>query len=352
MPIESKYDDGTPRYNKEVRESCRNLQFRSCIYAEPPAAGKGVRLGVYQAQAECGAGATENNIARLADIAEMAAKQRVQLLSFPELYLQGYTQSPESARNVAVSINSSEVDLCRKAAQKNCLALVIGYAEKDDTGADAKFYDSIVVIGPDGDTLLNYRKTHLYAQQERDDWSFGMEPPSVFKVNGFPVGVLNCYENEFPELVRMLALDGAKLVVGPTAADGFYELSSGKRSNVPYPDVARTVLPALAYCNNLFYAYSNRCGYEERDGSQWHYRGNSIIIGPHGDILAEAEHERDTLLIADCLPEYYGITHPEPEYGYLKDRRPDVYGKLIEKEARFDGGYTYPDFRDGKEIEE
>ncbi len=331
MSIESKYDDGTPRYNRDVRESYRNLQFRTCIYSKPPADGKGVRLGVYQAQAECGDGATEKNIARLIDAVQMSAKHNVQLLSFPELYLQGYTHSPDSAKEVAVSVNGSEINRCRKVANENRVGLIVGYAERDDSGAEVKFYDSIVVLDQNGDILLNYRKTHLYAQQERDDWSFGMEPPSVFMVNGFPVGVLNCYENEFPELVRILALDGAKLVVGPTAADTFYELTSGRRSNVPYPDVARTVLPALAYCNNLFYAYSNRCGYEEREGSQWHYRGNSIILGPHGDVLVEAEHERDTLLIADCLPEYYGITHPEPEYGYLKDRRPDVYKKMTEK---------------------
>lgn len=251
---------------------------------------------------------------------------------------------------MAVDVGGPEIAFCCETAKKNKVGLIIGYAEKEEAGDNTKLYDSIVVIGQDGEVLLNYRKTHLYAQQERDDWSFGMEPPSVFKVNGFPVGVLNCYENEFPELVRILALDGAKLVVGPTAADGFYELTSGKRSNVPYPDVSKNVLPAFAYCNNLFYAYSNRCGYEERDGYQWHYRGNSIIIGPHGDILAEAENERDTMLIADCIPEYYGITHPEPKYYYLKDRRPDLYKKLVDKKGSFNGEYTYPEFKDGMEI--
>ncbi|XPV76098.1 MAG: carbon-nitrogen hydrolase family protein [Desulfovibrio sp.] len=353
MPIKPDYDDGTPKYNKTVRESYRRLQYRTCTYSQPPKSGEGVRLGVYQAQADCGDGAVEKNISRLEGALKDAADRGVQVLSFPELYLQGYTQSPESAMATAVTVESDPIQKCCTAAKANGVAVIMGYGEKLDR-KDKKplYYDSIVVIGDDGKVLLNYRKTQLYAEQERVDWSFGMDIPTVFKVNDFPIGVLNCYENEFPELVRVLALQGAKLIVGPTAADGYYKLAkTGERSDVPYPDVSKKLLPAFAYSNNLFYAYSNRCGYEERDGSQWHYRGNSIIIDPHGDILVEAEHERDTMLVADCIPEYYGDTHPEPEFGYLQDRRPDLYKMLLDKKVDFQkGGYTYPGYdEDGKE---
>jgi predicted amidohydrolase len=130
-------------------------------------------------------------------------------------------------------------------------------------------------------------------------------------------------------------LNGAKLIVGPTAADNYYRLPNGKRSKVPYPDISRILIPANAYANNIFFAYSNRCGYEKRGKDQWHYRGNSIICGPHGDIIVEANYEQDTMLIADCIPAYYGMTHPAPKYYYLKDRRPDLYHKLVDDEASF-----------------
>lgn len=124
-------------------------------------------------------------------------------------------------------------------------------------------------------------------------------------------------------------------MVGPTAADGYYRQPNGERSKVPYPDVSRILFPAHALANNLFFAYSNRCGYEARAADVWHYRGNSIICGPHGDIIVAAEHQQETLLVADCVPAYYGRTHPAPGYFYLKDRRPELYHQLVSAEAHF-----------------
>jgi predicted amidohydrolase len=350
--FDPRYDDGTEKYSKTVRDSYRKLQVRACVYEQgAPAQGHGVRLGVYQAMADFGPGASAKNVERLRKTAATAAKHGVQLLSFPELYIQGYTENPETARETAEPLDGPSLSACAAAAKEHGVGLIIGYGEEAVlAGGETHYFDSIAVFGQAGELLLNYRKTHLYAQQERDDWSFGEEEPQVFEINGFPVGILNCYENEFPELARILALKGAKLIVGPTAADRYYYLTSGERSSVPYPDVTRVVFPAFAYVNNLFYAYSNRCGYEERDGQQWHYRGNSLIIGPHGDIIVAAENERDTLLVSDCIPEYYGATHPEADYNYLHDRRPDLYGMLTAKTIPWKGGYTYPDYVDGKEI--
>ena len=89
---------------------------------------------------------------------------------------------------------------------------------------------------------------------------------------------------------------------------------------LPYPDISRNLIPAYAYANNIFFAYSNHCGYEALKGHQWHYRGNSIVAGPHGDIIVAANHQQDTLLVADIIPAYYGPSHPESDY--LKNRRP------------------------------
>jgi predicted amidohydrolase len=231
------------------------------------------------------------------------------------------------------------------------MAMLVPYAEKADFAGGTRYYDSIAVISETGTLITSYRKTHLYGQQERDNWSFGSELPPVFEVFGFKVGVLNCYENEFPELSRILALGGAKLIVGPTAADCYYTLPNGQRSAVPYPDISTLLLPAYAYANKVFFAYSNRSGYEKRGKDQWHYRGNSIIIGPHGDIIVQAGHQQDTMLIADCIPAYYGMTHPAPEYNYLRDRRPRMYQPLTSPGAGFiPGGYTYPEYKGGQEI--
>lgn len=93
--------DGTPQYGKLVMESYRKLQFKTSVYEGVPEPGQGIRLGIYQAQAACGAGAGPKNMARLERVVEQAKKLQVQLLSFPELYVPGYTLSPETAKKVA-----------------------------------------------------------------------------------------------------------------------------------------------------------------------------------------------------------------------------------------------------------
>ncbi len=341
----------TPEYNQTVLTSYRTLMVQSSVYESPPPAGKGIRLGIYQAQADYGPEASAKNMDRLEMVARKAQKHGIQLLAFPELYVPGYTLSPEEAKNTAEFRDGPSITRARKLAKELNMAMLVPYAEKAMVKSEMLYFDSIAVINEKGELVTSYRKTHLYGQQERDNWSFGSKPPPVFKAFGFPVGVLNCYENEFPELSRMLALKGAKLIVGPTAADCYYTLPNGMRSAVPYPDISTMLLPAFAYANNVFFAYANRAGYEKRGGDEWHYRGNSIIIGPHGDVIQAAGHQQDTLLVADCIPEYYGMTHPAPKYNYLKDRRPGMYGPLVAPKAAFmPGGWTYPTFRDGREM--
>ena len=344
--------DGTPQYGKLVMESQRKLQFKTSVYERVPEPGQGIRLGIYQAQAACGEGAGLKNMARLERAVEQAKKLQVQLLSFPELYVPGYTLSPETAKKAAEYKDGPSITKGCEIARKNHMALLLPYAEKvDEPDGSTRYYDSIAVINEKGVLLDSYRKTHLYAQQERDNWSFGSGDYKVHYFFGFPVGVLNCYECEFPELSRILALKGAKLIVGPTAADNYYAMTNGKRSKVPYPDISKILIPAYAYANNLFFAYANRTGYEQRGKDQWHYRGNSIVCGPHGDVIVAANHEQDTMLVADCVPAYYGHTHPEPAYNYLKDRRPESYRELLAPKVDFmKGGYIYPHYQGGREI--
>jgi len=328
-------NDGTPEHPVVVRESFRRLQIRTSLYDEAVPRGAGIRIGIYQAQAAYGPGATAQNLERLGDIVEKCAEYGVQLLMFPELYLPGYTLNPEEAREVSELLDGPAISACRDLAAKFEIGLLVPYGERLESSEGTRFYDSIAVIDEKGALLDSYRKTHLYGQQERDNWDVGSSDFPVHRIHDFPVGVLNCYECEFPELIRILALKGAKLVAGPTAADTYYTLPDGTRSKVPYPDIARTIFPGHAYCNNLFFAYANRCGFEERQGEVWHYRGNSLVYGPHGDLLVAAESEQDTLLLADCVPAFYGRTHPAPAYHYLKDRRPDLYQQLTAREANF-----------------
>ena len=312
-----------------------------------PQRGKGIRLAIYQGEVPVGTPeAVQSNIEKLEEVAKQAKKHDAQLISFPELYLTGYALNPDLVKQLSEEVNGPSVRKVSEIAKDNDMAIIFPYPERDSSSGEVHYYDSIAFINSDGCLLQNYRKTHLFGQAEKDNFSSGYTEKGnenlfpVVKVADFPVGILNCYEAEFPELSRILALKGARLIIIPTAADYYYTLSDGKRTQVPYPDVTKKIIPANAYFNKIFIAYSNRCGYETVGKNSWQYRGNSIICGPNGDLLLVARPE-ETLLIADVIPSDFGPTHPEGDY--LKDRRPELYHALIAKHVAFEGGYAYPD---------
>jgi predicted amidohydrolase len=312
-----------------------------------PQRGEGIRLAIYQGEGSVGTSeAVQCNIKKLEEVVKQAKKYDVQLISFPELYMTGYALNSELVKQLAEEINGPSAKKVSEIAKDNNMAIIFPYPEKDSSLGNVHYYDSIAFINFDGSLLQNYRKTHLFGQAEKENFSSGYTETvnenlfSVVRIDDFPVGILNCYEAEFPELSRILALKGAKLIVIPTAADYYYTLSDGTLAKVPYPDVTKNIIPSNAYFNKIFIAYSNRCGYETVGKNSWQYRGNSIISSPNGDLLLAARPE-ETLLIADIIPSDFGPTHPEGDY--LKDRRPELYHELIAKHAAFDGGYDYPD---------
>ncbi len=317
-----------------------------------------IRLALYQGYGSAGdMDAVQANVAVLEATAATAKNHGVHLLSFPELFLSGYDLTDaRTAHDLAEAIQRDHIlDRVGRAAQQNGLAIICPYPEAATVAGERRHYDSIVVYGPNGEILKNYRKTHLWGGDERANWSFGYVYPeegeaySVFTVNGMRVGVLNCYEAEFPELSRILALKGAQLVVIPTAADDYTILRTGERTTTPYPDV-QFLIRANAYHNGIFCAYSNRRNGETVAGKLvGQYLGNSCLADPHGNWLLPVyplppqRNDRPgsgwndhMLLIADCVPSLYGPTHPETRIhdkqaatNYLRDRRPDLYAQLV-----------------------
>ncbi len=309
-------------------------RLHSYVHQQPPAAGQGLRLALWQGSGTAAsATAVAENLERLEQVCALAASHGVQLLAFPELYLSGYIVTPELAAVLAETVDGPSLKRVAAAAHRHGLAIACPYPERALVAGAERFYDAIALFGADGSLLRNYRKTHLWGPDEKRCWSAGYrhaeEGPAltVQMVNGLPLGLLNCYEAEFPELTRALALQGARLVLIPTAADAWATLSSGERTDRPYPDVSRSLLPAHAFENSCFIAYANRCGVETVNGRPMAaYLGNSLICGPHGDVLVAARPEA-TLLIADCIPGDYGPTHPAGTR-YHDDLRPELYGAV------------------------
>lgn len=334
-----------------------------------------VRLAIYQGSGPTGDySSVRSNLETLREVAGRAKALGAHLLSFPELYLSGYNTTDAATAHALADriVHEGVLNQVAEIARHEGLAIICPYPESAWVAGAQRYYDSIVVFGPEGETLKNYRKTHLWGGDERHIWAFGHVHPeegeafTVFKINGINVGVLNCYEAEFPELSRILALKGAQLVVIPTAADDYMILRTGEKTKTPYPD-AKFLIRANAYQNEMFCAYSNRRGVETENGQEvGRYLGNSCLYDPHGNALlpeiplppprsdqAGSGWDEDMLLIADCVPSYYGPTHPETlvhdqakATHYVEDRRRDLYGALTSgqyMDPKRDQIVDYPD---------
>ncbi|MFK0249035.1 carbon-nitrogen hydrolase family protein [Amycolatopsis azurea] len=190
-------------------------------------------------------------------------------------------------------------------ARETGAALVYGYPESDS----GRVYNSVQLIGSDGRRLANYRKTHLFGDIDRDWFEPGAEAVVQADLDGLRIGLLICYDVEFPELVRAHALAGTELLVVPTALMSPYEL------------VADTLVPARAYESQLFVAYANRCDTEQ----DLTYCGRSCVVAPTGEVLARAGSGPE-LISADITRD--ALAASRLENTHLADRRPDLYRGL------------------------
>ncbi|RSM48292.1 carbon-nitrogen hydrolase [Amycolatopsis balhimycina DSM 5908] len=187
-------------------------------------------------------------------------------------------------------------------AKETGVALAYGYPETDGEHV----YNSVQLIDAGGRRLANYRKTHLFGALDKAWFTPGDEAVVQADVGGVRVGLLICYDVEFPELVRAHALAGTELLVVPTALMSPYEL------------VADTLVPARAYESQLFVAYANRCDTER----ELVYCGRSCVVAPTGEVLARAGAGPE-VIAADVTRD--ALVASRAENTHLADRRPDLY---------------------------
>ena len=243
------------------------------------------------------------NIEQIRKAAQRATEQGARLLICPELYLSGYNIG-DAIFELAEPVNGSSAQQLAKVAAERHIALLYGYPER----ADNVVYNSACLIERNGQAIANYRKTHLYAAEEKRLFKPGNELVRV-KIDDFTLGLLICYDVEFPEAVRTHALTGVDLVAVPTAL------------MQPQDFIAETMVPTRAFENQVFVAYVNRCGRER----ELIYCGKSCVVGPNGKDLARAGLGEE-LLIADLDRERY--QEWRELIPYMQDRRDILLKKL------------------------
>ena len=257
-------------------------------------------------------GSTADSLAALDRAAGRAAAAGARLLVASELYLTGYALG-ERVAELAEPADGPGARAVAGIAAAHGLAVAYGYPERAGR-EDGGVYNSVQLIGPDGTRLANYRKTHLYGEFENARFVPGDTPVVQADLDGVRVGLLVCYDVEFPEAVRAHALAGTELLLVPTALMRPYEI------------VAETVLPARAFENQIYIAYANRCGTEGEGAGELSFTGLSCLAAPDGTVRARAGTGED-LITADVDPALLRASRAANPY--LRDRRPELYASLV-----------------------
>jgi predicted amidohydrolase len=208
----------------------------------------------------------EDRLVRLAGIFQDTAARQCDLVLCPELYMSGYFIDDKILERAEPSVGPFAEKVCAIAREHQC-AIVYGYPEL----AGNAVFNSALCAGPDGQVAANHRKNLLPYDYEEKYFRPGAQPTS-FELKGWKVGMVICYEVEFPEPVRYYAQSGCDLVLAPTALTEHW------------PVVARRVVPARAFENNIYVAYANHCG--DEGGNR--YLGDSVIASPYGEDAARA----------------------------------------------------------------
>ncbi len=261
-------------------------------------------------------GDVERNLARVAEYMREACSRGARIVLFPECCLTGYCfESRDEALATALAPDAPALHHVAKLAQDANCYVVVGYAKRTP---DGKLYNACTLYGPEGERLT-YHKTHLPSLGLDKVVEPGDGPYRLTEVEGVRVALNICYDVSFPEAARVLALQGADLILLPTNWPPGAEL------------LPVHVVPTRALENNIYYAAANRVGTERG----FRFIGQSIICAPDGTVLAMAGTSEETILYAPIDPQKARCKRlvrvpGKHEIDRFADRRPDLYGPLLE----------------------
>jgi predicted amidohydrolase len=248
------------------------------------------------AQIEIVDGDKEANLRKMEEVLKKASKELADIVIFPELNLTGLV-SIEQMKMIAEPRDGDSFKRIEKMIEANPVSLVYSFPEYV---SDEELYITTCFMNKEGGAVAYYRKTHLFTDENEiftkgDEWVTG-------SVGSVPIGFLTCYDIEFPEPARALALQGVNLLIVNSA------------NMEPYDYIHRLFICARALENQFFVVYCNRIGSNEK----YKYCGESAVIGPDGKLIAEIEKDAERVLIIDISLE--DMKKSKSGFNYVADR--------------------------------
>lgn len=274
----------------------------------------------------------EDNLKKAENFVRKAANQGANIILLPELFEREYFCQQRRYGFYAFAETVEEnaaVNMGLRLTKELNVVLPISFYEKDGN----VLYNSVAVV-ESGKLLGVYRKTHIpddHYYQEKFYFTPGDSGFKVFQTSFGTIGVGICWDQWFPETARCMALNGAELLLYPTAigSEPILECDS-----MPH---WRRCMQGHAACNLIPVVAANRIGKEEvlpdaENGGQRSellFYGSSFLTDETGEIVASASRDKEEILIADYQLET--LSQKRLEWGLFRDRRPECYKKISGK---------------------
>lgn len=280
---------------------------------------------------ELNQGDVEQNLARIESRVAEAAAQGAQLVLLQELHNGAYFCQHESADEFdrAEPIPGPSCAHLSALAKRHGVVLIGSLFERRAAGL---YHNTAVVFEHTGELLGKYRKMHIpddpgfYEKFYFTPGDLGFEP---IQTSLGKIGVLVCWDQWYPEAARLMALAGAELLVYPTAIG--WDPDDGDDEKQRQRDAWLLSHRGHAVANGIPVLSCNRVGFEASPigASGIRFWGSSHVLGPQGEVLAQAGTDNPELLIADIdLARSEKVRRMWP---FLRDRRIDAYGDLLKR---------------------
>lgn len=264
-----------------------------------------------------------DNIKKAVRLISKAADGGAKIVCLPEIFFNTYFPQHLDINyfELAETIPGHTIDALSKIVREKKIYLIAPIFEKEN---DRVFYNTAVLIDPDGNISGKYRKNHIphnEGYQEKYYFCPGNLGYPVFETPHGNISVSICWDHWFVETQRIYALNGADIIFSPTAL-GLCDFHSTK-INKKYMEKWEVMLRGQAIQNGVFLAVNMRTGVEDKID----FCGGSFVADPNGEIISKLGVEED-ILYADIDLDLVRLRHTHQQF--LRDRRPDTYQKIVE----------------------
>jgi len=270
------------------------------------------------------------NLKKALALCEDAARQGANIICTQELFRSRYFCQGEDHENFALAeaIPGPTTEAFRKLAKKRGVVVVASVFEKRASGL---YHNSAAVIDADGSLLGVYRKMHIPDDPlyyEKFYFTPGDTGFRAWKTRFGRIGVLICWDQWYPEAARLTALQGAEVILYPTAI-GWHPGEKKRHGEVQHSSW-EIVQRSHAVANGCYVAACNRIGLEKPGrGPGIEFWGQSFVAGTSGEILAKAPVAKEAVLVVPVDMGQVDVTRTH--WPFLRDRRIDAYGDLTRR---------------------